>query len=95
MNKTKTVARKGGKLDLCRCPDCGAWHVKAKKKEGEKWVVFSDSKGKVVTKPMKVHYPEEADAILETFPHGAVHHEVGTKESLLKHYEDLSEEDFE
>lgn len=37
MDKTKTVARKGGKLDLCMCPTCGAWHVrgKKKKKEGE------------------------------------------------------------
>ena len=29
--KEKVVKRSGGKLDLCRCPTCGAWHVKGKK----------------------------------------------------------------
>ncbi|MEM4973047.1 MAG: hypothetical protein QXR87_04970 [Candidatus Hadarchaeales archaeon] len=32
----KTVKRRGGSLALCRCPVCGAWHVKGKKKGSEK-----------------------------------------------------------
>jgi len=31
----RKVRRSGGVLGLCKCPECGAWHVKGKKcKEG-------------------------------------------------------------
>jgi len=26
----RKVRRKGGELTLCRCPACGAWHVRAR-----------------------------------------------------------------
>jgi uncharacterized Zn finger protein len=26
----RKVRRKGGELVLCRCPACGAWHVRAR-----------------------------------------------------------------
>ena len=33
MVETRKVKRKGGELELCKCPTCGAWHVKAKEQK--------------------------------------------------------------